>query len=566
MKKKKTDFIIYTILLILVGSGLIGISLVMTPDFAITYISNDGILSPQGLKGFQIFRISSFSLGCLLLLTAILFVRFRTKVTTYIESIDFPILTILFVLIGWGALAIFNLVLIIMDFKPGTASYFPISIFKLRLSLSGLPYSFLFLVLFILALKPGTRFLKGTVFLVWLIGLLLIILGNLAQGSVDAAFRQSLLWGDNQYYHDAIKVSDWLMWLKDFNVKQSGGFLISHTRTHPPFAILIHYFLLKLWGNNLLALGVSLTILSSLSIPLVWKIMRSLGLSTQHCSQFALLFSVLPAFNIYSAVSFDGVVLTTSTIFLLGLIKVLQEKATLSGTLLIITGLVLSNALTFGGVFLIMVLGIMAMRRVIIDADYRLFKVLLITLAIAIFTWGLMSHLLEYDHIRAFLTASHAENPDGFRLFSDPLNYIMTRIEGLAEIALFASIGVFTFMLRPKYLNLKPFDINDVSSRKLEARPPRFAVQKPRRSQPPRNIETILNDDINSVFFASLIALLLMFLAGTYRTGETARACLFIYPYFLLLLRKIDRSKMRWITLGAGLQTLVMQTLGWYLW
>ncbi|MBS1250370.1 MAG: hypothetical protein MAG431_01964 [Chloroflexi bacterium] len=539
MQQDKSHFITYLFLLLFVGSGLLGISAIITPDFAIDHISADGILSAKGLRGLQIFRISAVSLGTGSLLAALFGLKFRSKLTAYLKSIDFPLLTILLVLIGWGILAAFNLALIILGFKPGTASYFPISVFKPRFSLSGLPFSILFLVVFAYALqKTGGRGgqksrLYSSGAWIWAVGLLLILLGNLTQGSLSAVFHEPFQWGDSQYYHDAVKITDLPTWLEDFNVNQSSSRLASHSRTHPPFAVLLHYFTFKLWGNNLLALGLSFTVISSFSIFLVWKIMRALGLSEQRSSQFALLFSVLPAINIYSAVSLDGVILTTSTLFLLGMIKVIQEKTILSGILLIVGGFLLTNALTFGGMFLIMVLGLMAIRKIITEADYRFLKILLLVSVTALLAWGLMGYIFDYDHLQAFLTASHNENPAGFRLFSDPLNYTMTRIEGITEIALFASIGVLAFMLQPKYLNLKLFS---------------------------------LDDSVNALFLASLLSLLLMFLAGTYKTGETARACLFIYPYLLLVFRNIDSTKMKWITLLAGAQTLAMQTLGWYLW
>lgn len=74
--------------------------------------------------------------------------------------------------------------------------------------------------------------------------------------------------------------------------------------------------------------------------------------------------------------------------------------------------------------------------------------------------------------------------------------------------------------------------------------------------------------DIN--FYLPIIAfssLIIMFLTGAYGTGETARACLYIYPYFLLLLINI---KNKYILLNiayiALTQTFIMQMIGDYFW
>ncbi len=69
-----------------------------------------------------------------------------------------------------------------------------------------------------------------------------------------------------------------------------------------------------------------------------------------------------------------------------------------------------------------------------------------------------------------------------------------------------------------------------------------------------------------------IITLLAMFLTGAFRTGETARACLFIYPYLTFPVAvclqhygcgNADRQVLLWLVFG---QTLAMQTLAGYYW
>jgi hypothetical protein len=63
-----------------------------------------------------------------------------------------------------------------------------------------------------------------------------------------------------------------------------------------------------------------------------------------------------------------------------------------------------------------------------------------------------------------------------------------------------------------------------------------------------------------------IFALLLMFLAGSFRTGETARICLFIYPYIFVMFRNVDDSVLANLVLVTGAQTILMQLFGYYLW
>jgi len=60
--------------------------------------------------------------------------------------------------------------------------------------------------------------------------------------------------------------------------------------------------------------------------------------------------------------------------------------------------------------------------------------------------------------------------------------------------------------------------------------------------------------------------LLAMFLSGAFKTGETARCALFIYPYIMLAFRKANARSLKDLIVLAGLQTVVMQLAGDYAW
>jgi hypothetical protein len=322
--------------------------------------------------------------------------------------------------------------------------------------------------------------------------------------------------------------------VRDFNNTQSE--LLVHSRTHPPFAVLLHYFFLKIGDHSFLILAGSFIFLSSLLIILIRQIMKYLGLTIQQSSQFALLFSVIPAFNIYSAVSMDSIVALFSTIFLFGMITVMRKGVFQSGIFLFISGFLLMNLITFGGIFLLGTSGLIILRETIVHRRYRVLTALCIALIAGLIVYVLMLILFRYDHAEAFITAIKHENRIGVTLqyITSKGNYFWTRLENIAEIAVFLSLGVLVLLFRSDYLKLRIHD---------------------------------WRDEITSIFLAGVTSLLLFFLSGAYSTGgETARACLYIYPYFMLILRNLEEAIIRRLIIIAGIQTIIMQTLGSYFW
>jgi hypothetical protein len=121
--------------------------------------------------------------------------------------------------------------------------------------------------------------------------------------------------------------------------------------------------------------------------------------------------------------------------------------------------------------------------------------------------------------VQAFVTASKSENPNGFQAIGVPIHYWLTRQENIWNIAIFTSIPVLAVLVRKR------------------------------------------PDDVTA---AGVLVLLLMFITGAYRTGETARACMFIYPFLFLSLKDLPAPFLRRLTLAAGVQTILMQALGGY--
>jgi len=100
-----------------------------------------------------------------------------------------------------------------------------------------------------------------------------------------------------------------------------------------------------------------------------------------------------------------------------------------------------------------------------------------------------------YDAFHAFREASHFENPKGFMLFVDPANYLFTRLEDVVEIIFF--FGPFLTILF--YRGIRDFKLKSL------------------------DVLTALG----------CVTLMGMYLVGAWRTGETARACAYIYPFLL---------------------------------
>ena len=143
-----------------------------------------------------------------------------------------------------------------------------------------------------------------------------------------------------------------------------------------------------------------------------------------------------------------------------------------------------------------------------------------------------------FDYLWAFRTASVLENPGGFMAVTKPASYFLTRLEDIADILWY--FGPFLLVL-------------SVSGMRLLWRS---------RSHPEVLATTVLG----------LLTLAAMFLSGAFRTGETARACLFIVPYLMLPVAAYlqhrgctmhDKRVLAWLVFG---QTLAMQTLGGYYW
>jgi hypothetical protein len=409
--------------------------------------------------------------------------------------------TVVLVLVVWAVLAYLFHLAGVRD----VVEIFPLSIFfGPEIQWNGLPFAALFLGVLWLAYR-----MKLDATRVWILGIALIVLGNLAQGGIHPGLIRPVYVFDRQYYNDAVQIGNAGAWLRAFTERQA-SFNV-HSSTHPPFAVLLHHVL-----GTKQAIATVFILIASLSVPLLRSVLKTVGTDEERATTLALLFAVIPSVNLYSAVTLDAVIMTVSLVFLLGFVGLVQ-KVPWQRTALVLfcSGLLVMNILTFGGLFLVAVAAIWSVR----NSEVR--RALLISLAGGAALYLIFRFGLGYDHVRAFLNASRIENPDGFRLLAMPGHYALTRIENVGNLLFFMSVPVLAVFLRQKHDRLT---------------------------------------------LTAMLVLGAMFLSGAFRTGETSRACLYMYPYLFLSLRHVRHSVLRWLVLGAGAQTALMQVVGVYAW
>lgn len=439
-----------------------------------------------------------------------------------------PFKVIILLIIGWIFMILLNYYLSNHHFFTGSRITFPISVvYFSKFTLQGILFSFIFLFTGILLLNNYKKLNYWSLFSSYII---IILLGNLSQGSLHYTFLRSFIDTDFQYFHDVIQIKNGYDFIAHYNTIQDT--LTMHAKTHPPFAVWIQYILYTFFNKSVLGLSIGLSVLGLMSFIPLYKILTYFNLEKSRKNLLIIIFALIPAVNIYSIVSIDAVFLFFSLIFLYGTLLISKStKINWFGILVTVIGFTLANSITFSGTFLACIAAILSIFDLIKHKNYYpLYNFIIVGILFLIILF-ISNILLDYNHIEAFLNASKLENPNGFRGFEQPLVYIFTRIENISEILLFLSFGFFAYLFIPKNLNLQKQDIS---------------------------------------FYLPIIAfgsLLLMFLTGAYGTGETARACLYIYPFFLLLLIRIATVQtLLNIAYIALFQTFFMQMVGDYFW
>lgn len=410
--------------------------------------------------------------------------------------------------------------------------YWPVSIFSVRFpSARDLAVAAAVTLAFFLF----TRYLEAkryNVALAGLLGALLIAGSTLIQGLMvgfyapvasDARGGALVPYSRDgqEYYHDALRVADPVDFFRRYNEIQPT--LHQHAHTHPPGAVLTLYFLEK-WFRDPALIGLVIMLAATgLTVFFFQRLMRE-GVGDVTSRYMAFLLLLLPAVQIYYLATLDALIaaLLTGTLYLFCFREGIKSAA---ASVVMLTA---SFLLTFVSLFILPVLvGFDLIVR-------RSLKRSLIVVGAVVAIHALLYLLAGYNAVRSFQTASLHENPAGFMLFADPANYFFTRVEDVAEIIFF--FGPFLLVLFVRGL-------------------------KGLRSRP-LNVLTVLG----------CVTLLGMYAAGAWRTGETARACAFIYPYLLFPVGHYledsgaGAGERRQLASLVFLQSVAMQTLGNYHW
>ncbi|MCX5713784.1 MAG: hypothetical protein NT033_03040 [Candidatus Omnitrophica bacterium] len=357
------------------------------------------------------------------------------------------------------------------------------------------------------------------------LGILLVLVTNFFQGWVFgfAMPITGLLPETWQYYDQAVKISHPMYFFSHFESLQLG--LFQHSITHPPGATLIFYWLDKICQDPAVIAIVIALFSVFVSGVFLYKIL-SRELDAELSGYVTFLFLVIPAIQIYYLACLEALVAS----LLLGALFFFLHPRPLVSILGSILFIFLASCLTFLFAFIFPVLcGWEFLKK------RSIFKSGIILLGLAV-THIIIYLLCHYNYLNSFWIATSYENIGRATPVFHTLEYLVTRLEGIFEIALF--LGPFLGIL--------------------------FFRGLLKKNAP--------NSPFGDLAVLGVCTLLIMFIAGVFRTGETARICLFIYPYLIFPVAayfkeiKLSLNEKVQVLSLVFIQTVVMQLLGSYYW
>ena len=410
--------------------------------------------------------------------------------------------------------------------------YWPVSIFQFKfptirdLAIAASVTAAIFLFCKVLEKKRYSLWLSIAMGIVLIAGTTFIqgvdegFYAPIAGDARDSVLKPYSLEGQ-EYFHDALQIKDPVDFFKRYNEIQPT--LHSHAHTHPPGAVLTFYFLEKILRDPAIIALFIMLIAAPVTAYFFYRLL-STAVKPEVAGYMSFLLLLLPAIQIYFLATLDALVvsLLTATLYFFCFGK---GPRSVAGALVL---LVSSLMLTFVSIF---ILPVLAGYDLVVRRSIKRSAILIGGIACV---YTLIYLTTGYDAYHSFRAASLYENPKGFMLFVDPVNYVFTRIEDVSEILFF--LGPFLLVLVVRGV------------RKLDLHP--------------LKVLTVL----------ACLSVLGMYAVGAWRTGETARACAFIYPYLLfpvgLHLDREDVGARNRYVLAAlvFLQTVGMQTFGTYYW
>lgn len=428
----------------------------------------------------------------------------------------------------------------------------PISVFKVRLFTLPTERLLLLLGVSVLVFVVLTVYVlsdRNAIVPVLGAGAVLVVLTNLLQGKFRGLVAP--LWTKGAYYRAAVRITDPLAFIRAYDEQQLT--LPLHASTHPPGSVLTPYLFEQLLGSptrvtvaSTKHVAIAMAVVSLVVAGyLLYRLLRTY-FEPDLAQYITFLFVLLPAIQIYSLASLDAIIL----VLFLGAVYCFTRESRIVAGVGTFCCLALAAWHTFMFVFLLPVLGVFALYR---RDRLGLFALQLVGLVVAYFA---VDSLLGYNYIGSFLLASKQqtvaatlhftptpkqvrtatlENTSGFLLLAEPAKYVFTRIEDVAEIALFFTPYLCVLCVR------------GISA--LREHREAFVLS-----------------------LCGILSLLGMFAAGVYHTGETARGAMYIYPFLLLpvaaLLRSVEPTRRdKWVLAALVFgQTLLMQFIGYYRW
>ena len=377
-----------------------------------------------------------------------------------------------------------------------------------------------------------------------LVGIVFTILTSLIQGWETGIINP--IGGQSEILVDALQISNPLSFIMNFEELQST--LTIHAQTQPPGAVLVIYLLYVIFQNPG-SISIALFIISS-----VFSVYFMNGiyvrLFDEQLSKYAVfLFVLLPAIQVYYLANIYAIVST----LVLGLLYYYfhpNNAVSIIGSFLC---LFLGTFISFLFVYTVLFLFIFELFQFFnrkadepIQNRVKSFlthpaKLVGICIGVASVYIG-MAIFLDFNYITAFLYATSSENPNGFMLIANPLEYLVTRIQDVLDILIFFG-PILTVLCYEGFMWLKKN----------------------------KEMDEIVSTKYN-VVLASLVALLLLFLTGAPKKGETARICMFILPLLLIpVITFLQNKDVTWrekvlLLIVVFAQTVLIQTIGVWLW
>jgi hypothetical protein len=427
----------------------------------------------------------------------------------------------------------------------GIPKFWPISKFTLRLERLPMPdapvLAGVALVVFAVATIYFLRRERTTIAPVVVAGIALLVLTTLTHGVGPGLLRPLSAPGSYEraaigiadpggYYEAAVSVTDPVRFLETFEERQLT--LPLHAQTHPPGAVLTFYVFDVLLPSSL-AVSLVVGCLSLAASALLFSRLLETYYPRDIAQYTTYLFVLLPAVQIYYLTTLDAI----TTVVLLGAVYCFTRDSVVTTTLGTFICVFIASTQTFVFVFILPVLGGLALVR-----REKLVPLAFILVSL-VGAYVLLAVVFDFNYLNSFAIASEQQNPRGFLLFVAPLRYVYTRIEDVAEILLFFTPFLGVLAVR--------------GARVLR----RSAHGLSTRDREPLVISGF-----------AVLSLLGLFAASVYHTGETARGALFIYPFLMIpvaaAIRAANASKRRRALLAAAVfgQALLMQLIGDYWW